>query len=273
MEKSVLWKVFFLLFLSLSPCLSQDINFDEQAFFENLKTSYYTLEQSKLNNVVSLVTSTKIERFAENNWQNAEIFPLQMIWVKPNSIYLSEQGVPPLRDENQISYHQSVDALKEQFKTILLDLQRFYINGIYASIGNDYTLIQDENTVRVSFSMNQVGGLIDYEYTFGINGLCLKIETYYHYDNNKVTTYPKFRIVKTKWICEGWEVQVSNQDQIRNGHLVLLKNRVVQDIFVPIEISIEAQKNTGEKFTEIIKIKNYLFNQPLRLLNDVKGDR
>ncbi len=273
MQKAGLKKIGLLLIIWLSPVFCQDIIFDEQGFFENLKISYYTLEETNLNNVVSLVTSAKIENFAEKNWKNSEIFPLQMIWVKPNSIYLSEQGVPPIPDENQISYRQSVEALKQQFKTILLDLQRFYINGIYTSISNDYQLVQNNQTIQVSYSMNLDGNTIDYRYTFGLNGLCLKIETFYHRDNNKVTTYPKFRTVKTKWICEGWEVQVSNQDQIRSGYLVLLKNRVVQDIFVPIEISIEAQKNTGEKFTEIIKIKNYLFNQPLQLLNDVKGDR
>ena len=72
--------------------------------------------------------------------------------------------------------------------------------------------------------------------------MCLKIETINPDTSAKVVTYPKFKTVKTKWLCSGWVVQNIKNDEIKSGFEVQLKNSLVNNIWVPHEILIIVQK-------------------------------
>ena len=124
----------------ISTGLSQTFQLDEKEFFENIQSSYYSLNNSGINNFTCLVSNSTLEDFAKNNWDNPEVFPLQFIWIKPDRVFLSQQGVPALNDTSQEVFNSKLSDLKQQVKAVLLDLQRFYFTGIYSSISDDYIL-------------------------------------------------------------------------------------------------------------------------------------
>lgn len=257
----------FLLFSSFS--IAQNVQLDEKAFFSSIKNSYYSISSSDLDNFTCLITNSGIEEFGQQNWDNPEVFPLQFIWINPDRVFLSQQGVPKLDAEKQSVFDQKVADLKQQVKAILLDLQRFYITGIYSSISEDYILVKKKQVVEIFFDVMEDSISTRFKYTFGMNGLCLKIETVYEGQNRIITTYPSFKVIKTKWLCEGWEVQIIENEDVISGFAVALNNNFVDNVWIPTDISLEVQKKDepGKTYVDKLKFRNYLFNQSLQLLD------
>ena len=157
-------------FFSTISLSAQNEIFNEQDFFNSLNNSYYKLSDTGLKNLTASVTSMKMEMFSEKEWANTEIFPIQLIWLKPDRIFLSQQGVPEISGEKYKEYQEIVNGLKMQLTGILLDLQRFYLSGIYESIPPEYVLKTSEDAVQVSFSSKDNVGVTKVKYLFGYNG-------------------------------------------------------------------------------------------------------
>lgn len=258
----------------LSACLSMlfaQINeFDEQQFFKSIQESYYTLANTDVKNFTALVTSLKMEKFAEENWQSKEIFPLQLIWFSPEKLYLSQQGVPTIKDNRYQEYQEIVDGIKQQMRGILLDLQRFYFVGLFESIANNYALEHDDKFVWINYNAGSDSIAIPVKYTMGRNGLCLKIELTYPVENKQIMIYPSFKTMKTKWLCDGWSVQTMLNGEVINGYVLEIINLEIEKVWVPGQINIGVQRadDPAHTYYDIIKLKNYLFNQSLELINN-----
>ncbi|MBN2425650.1 MAG: hypothetical protein JXR46_15440 [Calditrichaceae bacterium] len=262
---------FLLLFhLVVMPNVAQEANFNEQSFFQSLKDSYYTLKSTELKNFTVLVTNSKIEIFAEENWNNKEIFPLQVIWFNPDKIYISQLGVPALDSLKQAEFDELIEGLTKQVRGIMIDLQRFYFMGVYESIPEDYILKYDEEKVQITNNVGTGKDLTKVKQLLGHNGLLIQIEISYPAQNKRVYLFPVFKIVKTKWLCEGWKFQTYINNEVQNGFDLQIKNLFSQNVWVPVEISLQVQtaEEKGVTFYDIIKLKNYLFNQPIELLKD-----
>ena len=259
----------------ITNLFSQPENFDEKEFFKKIRESYYTLSTTGLKNLTSLITSIEMEIFAEKSWGNIEIFPLQLIWFSPDRLYLSQLGIPTIESEKYQEYQEIVNGLKQQMKGILLDLQRFYITGLFSCIREDYQINLKDDIVEISFSEGNDQMKTHVIYLFGLNGLCLENEISYPNENKTIKIYPTFRTVKTKWLCEGWTVQTIIDDTVQSGFMLQIKNNLVNGIWVPNEIIIGAQKaeDSGNTYFDSIKIKNYLFNQSIELLNNTNVNR
>ena len=263
--------IFIVLFIFRAE--AQISNFDERDFFKRVRDSYYSLSDENVRNFTALVTNASLEEFAQKLWNNAEVFPIQMIWFAPDRLFLSQQGVPTLPKDKYGEYQQQIAALNQQVKGILPDLQRFFFRGIYNSLREDYEIsFDDEQTVILNYISGSGPQETDLKYYFGLNGMCIKIETLYPSEGKRVVTLPRFRAIKTKWLCTGWTIQTVENDSISGGYIISLKNKIVNDLWVPINIQIEAQKadRAGETFTDIVKIRNYLFNQPIEYINKPK---
>ena len=70
-----------ILLIKIDNVYSQNNSFDEKTFFENIRTSYYSLESTDTKNISVLVTNLATESFAKQEWKNPEIFPLQLMWL------------------------------------------------------------------------------------------------------------------------------------------------------------------------------------------------
>lgn len=267
--------ILLLLVFLVGSAWSQGFHLDEKKFFTDLENSYFAMSNTDLENFTCLITNSSMEDFAKENWDNKEIFPLQFIWVKPDRIFLSQQGVPSLEDSVQQEFNQKFSDLKQQVKAILLDLQRFYINGIYSSISEEYILVKKKQVIDIIFETAADSLVTQFKYTFGMNGLCLKIETSYPSQNRIIVTYPNFKVVKTKWLCTGWEVQIVDNGDVISGFAVTLENQFIDPVWVPVEIDLQVQKKNeiGRTYTDVLKFRNYLFNQSLQLIDETTGDR
>ncbi len=265
MIKHILMIIFLISILPVD-LFSQKTSFNEQAFFSRIKTSYYNLSETGVKNFVALVTSAKTEQLAKEIWDNAEVFPLQLIWFNPNKLYMSQRGVPKIPKEKQKEYQEAQQGLKMQLRGVLVDLQRFYLNGIYESISPDYILQHNEEAVQLTFSSGQDSLLAKVKYLFGENGLLLMIQIDYPQTQKQIVIYPRFKTVKTKWLCTGWSVQNYILNEVESGFDITLTNRLEKGLWVPGSLLIEVQKaeTKGQKYYDEIKLKNYLFNQSIQ---------
>jgi len=204
-------------------------------------------------------------------WKNQEIFPLQLIWFNPDDVYLSQLGVPKIESAKYKEYQEILDGLKLQLRGILLDLQRFYLNGLYKNITGDYKIQNNEEAVQITMQSETDKIVTKVKYLFGYNGLCLLNEISYPDQNKVIVIYPKFKTVKNKWLCQGWKVQTYFNGEVESGFDLELTNSFVDNKWVPSKIKIEVQKAEikGTTFYDEIIIKNYLFDQPLELKGNV----
>lgn len=258
-----------------SQLKAQQVSFNEQEFFNHLSDSYYTLSGTGSKNFVALVTSLKMETLAEELWKNKEIFPLQLIWFNPNKIYISQKGVPKIPKDKYKEYQEVVNGLKMQLKGVLLDLQRFYLMGLYNSISGDYILKHNEEAVQITQVQTSGDTEIRSKYLFGLNGLCLFNEIVYPSEKKVITIEPHFKTVKSKWLCTGWKVQTVINGEVNSGFDLVIDNVFVNNVWVPAQINIEVQKADakGKTFFDQIKLKNYLFNQPVQLMGQPNANQ
>jgi len=253
-------------FIILSTATGQQTEFNEKEFFSELSNSYYTLNETQLNNFSALVTSLKMEIFAEDVWENEEIFPLQLIWFKPDKIYLAQQGVPTIKENRYKEYQEIIDGIKFQIEVILPYLKRFYILGLYESIPNNYDIKVEEELVWITAIRNQDSLMDSTIYKMGRNGLCLNIEIHYPAENENIIITPSFNIIKTKWLCNGWIVQRLIGNSVINAYVLEIEYGEYQSFWFPVEIKMNIQKaNDPDTYYDIIKFRNYLFNQPIQL--------
>ncbi len=270
------WIYFALVFLlSVTRINAQKASFDEKEFFSHLRDSYYTLSASGSRNFVALVTSLKMETLADEMWKNKEVFPLQLIWFNPNKIYISQKGVPKIPQGKYKEYQEVVNGLKMQLKGILLDLQRFYLQGLYNSIAGDYILQHNKEAVQITQVQKSGDMEIKSKYLFGLNGLCLFNEIVYPKEQKVITIEPHFKTVKSKWLCTGWKVQTVVNGEINSGFNLVINNVFINNVWVPAKIDIEVQKADakGKTFFDQIKLKNYLFNQSIQLMSQPNANQ
>ncbi|RMH65347.1 MAG: hypothetical protein D6677_02725 [Calditrichaeota bacterium] len=248
---------------------AQNRDFDEKNFFENLRASYYTLQQAPIHNYVVLVQNDALQHIAGQYWQNPEIFPMQLIWVKPQSMFLSQQGVPALPDSIQSIYNETVNGLKQQIQGLLVDMNRFYTVGIFNDIPNDYKLEHQAPYVRISFKRTVGGDNTENEYIFGENGLCLKTISRAPDQKRTIITLPRFRITKTQWLCTGWEVQMWQGDSVQTGYNITLEYSQYKEVWVPytVEINVQQARSPRQIFADRIYFRNYIFDKSLQVIN------
>lgn len=262
-------KVILFLVSLFSIINAQTVPFNEKSFFTNLKTDYYILNNTGVNNFTALVSNIPSQRFSLEKWKTKDIFPLQIIWIKPNKLYISQLGVKKLNAADEKDYTGIVNDIKKQLKGLLYDFKRFYVNGLYESISDTYQLSSQKDFVIVNEMAAATRDTVYTQYVFGKNGLCLRIENYIPRLKQKVITIPNFEIIKTKWLCKGWTVQILKNDQIKSGFTVEMNMKFYKNIWLPESITINVQKveEKGKTFVDQLLFRNYLFNQSIKLVN------
>lgn len=262
-------KAIFILISLISSISAQTKGFDEKAFFNSLNTNYYILNETGVNNYTALVSNIPSQRFSLKQWKTKDVFPLQMIWIKPNQVYLSQLGVKKLSTEAEKEYAEIVNDIKKQLKGLLFDYKRFYLNGLYNMISDTYQLQTQKDFVIINELSVVNTDTVYTQYIFGKNGLCLRVENYVPHLKQKVITTPKFEVIKTKWLCKGWKVQILQNDAVKSGFIVELNMKYYKNIWIPESMTINVQKaeEKGKTFADQLLFRNYLFNQSLKLVN------
>ena len=266
MIKKIILLICFL-YLPLNIFAQQE-NFDEQDFFRRLEESYYTLKSSGYQNMTAFVSSLKFEKFAQKTWNNTEVFPIQLMWFYPNKLYLSERGVPAFDKSKQKEYRELLEGIKQQMRGILVDLSMYYITGLYNTILDNYKLRHNEQAVQITYETGKDNDLTKTKLLFGYNGLLLETQIIYPAQNKVIIILPTFRLVKTKWLIDRWQVQTSINGEIVNGFEIKLESTQVNNTWVPANIIISVKKADDPENTyyDVLKFRNIMFNQSLELM-------
>lgn len=243
-------------------------NFDEAGFLQALRLSYYTLNNTKLQNFIASVSSAKFDAFTKENWDTTGIPPIKIIWEKPDKIYISELKFPFKMNARQSkTYHELVNALKMQMKGILLDLQRFYLVGLVdQNLMDHYVLRHTDKAVQMTFTQIDNQGTT-VKYLLGLNGLCIMIDISYPVHNKEMILYPEFKTVDGKWLCQGWTVQTLVNGQVTSGFKLTANFAKTQNLWLPESFLIEVQKadKKDKIFYDEIKMFDYYLNQNITI--------
>lgn len=242
--------------------------FDEASFLQSMKLSYYTLENTKLQNFIVSVSSAKFDVFTKQNWDTIGMAPIKIIWNKPDKIYISELKFPfKMNASQKQKYREIVNALKLQMKGLLLDLQRFYLNGLLdEKLMDRYTLRHTDQAVQMTFTgIDNQGTTV--KYLLGLNGLCIMIDIEYPLQNKQMLLYPEFKTVDQKWLCQGWTVQTSVAGQVVSGFNLRVNYKKFQGIWLPESFYIEVQKQDQKDkiFYDEVKLFDYMLNQNITI--------
>ncbi len=264
MKKGLL--ILFLIMMVNSAGRAQ--TFDEVSFLHNLKSSYYLLIDQPVNNFIVDITSAKMDAFTKEYWDTTNVGVLQLIWQKPDEVYLSEIKLPfKMSPEVQKEYRELLNALKIQVKGILLDLQRFYLNGLISeALLNNYVLRHNEEAVQMTFkNIDNQGTVV--KYLLGLNALCILIDIEYPLQNKHMVIYPEFKLIDTKWLCQGWTVQTMINGEVQSGFKLSVEYQNIKNVSLPVSFFLEVQKaeEKDKIYFDEIRFMKYRLNQKIKI--------
>ena len=272
LQKCRNWQVLCKSFLYLGLfliCKPGNAQIDEPAFFNRVNDSYFTLGETDINNFSSWITSNYFKEATEF-FYNEEVFPLELIWVKPNDVYFIRRPLPAISDSSK--YHRSITAQRDmqlELRALLMDWRRFYAGRILADMPVDYQLVTHGDTVVISFITTDRTTTSRTQLFFASNGLLLRCELTVDDSGQKVVTYPKFKYTGEFWLCTGWQVQVLRASSIESGFNVLVVSQRIKKYWVPehFEMTLQTSGDVYKIYTRVYEFRNIRVDGDIQVLN------
>jgi hypothetical protein len=242
--------------------------FNEKEFLYRCKTIYHSLRLSGLDNFSSWVTSN-IFLEATKDISDEEIYPVEIIWKNPDLIYYIKRPLPQVEnDEKQKEIQELQLDMIKVLQGLLIDWQRFSAGNILDDIPETYLISTKKDTVFLEYEHIENGKNVKVKMLFGMNGICLKIITYFSQKNEVMYIYPVYILVENKWICNKWTVQIYQNGQVESGFQVSVKSRKLDNYWIPERLILQLQKRGMDDilyFREYI-FKNVVLNKDLQIL-------
>ena len=124
---------------------------DEPTFFNRINTMYYALEETDLKNFSGWLTSNVFEETTKGFYKD-EIFPLEVIWIKPNDLYYIRRSLPQVDDSlRNRNAEMAQSDLQKEIQALLLDWSRFYSGKLLAGMPANYVIKTLSDTVVLHF--------------------------------------------------------------------------------------------------------------------------
>jgi hypothetical protein len=245
--------------------------FDPQLFLYRINVYYYNLHVTNLENFSSWITSDEFERKTENIFQE-EVFPLEMIWTKPNRVFFIKRSLPTVNDSTEYKYIEKLrlDLLNE-LKGIIKNWQRFHAGMLLENMPQNYLLHANKDTVYLRYETLTDSGKSTISIDFNDKGKCLKINSTYHDKDKIILFYPSYSWYEKKWLSTGWVVNIFKSGKIVNECDIKVVSQKVGNYLLPDKISIN-KKTLGlnvqdKKYFRIYKFRNILTNKNLKIIN------
>jgi hypothetical protein len=259
-------KIFKYLFLCLTVLLikAQDT---QQNFLEQLKTIYYNLNATDINNFSASIKSSVFEKEFESFFAEREITPLEIIWLKPDKYYYLKKPLPSLIDTTKTGIiDQKILDMKQELASIFLNWQRFVAGNLYEILPSVYDIEEMADRIIITYKTDEFHEVCLH---FGKNGLCLKILNIDISNEQTIYTYPAYTFLENLWLCSGWRVQIEEKGEIVSGFVVSLKSRKVKGYFLPDRIILNAQTLDKKNliFERIYDFKNVMVNREFQIKN------
>ena len=243
-------------------------SFNKEEFLYRAKTIYHSLRIQGLDNYSCWITSNLFLERTQKIY-NQELYPLELIWKKPNQLYYIRRPIPILEDtlQNKQTETWRMDML-QAVKGIMIDWQRFNAGNILDEIPETYLVQARDDSVYINYDLFENGNTVKVAMLFGLNGICLKIKVSYPAIQEDIFTYPVFKLEGDKWLCTGWTVQTLKKGEIDSGFAVRLKSKNIENYWILERMALQVQQK-DKKDTIYLReyiFKNILLNRELKFV-------
>ncbi len=262
-------KLVFLLFVLL--CQPAAAQLDTLGFFQNVRTHYYTIESSGLQNFSMWITSDYYRGNTDSSI-SAHEYPLELIWIRPNKMSFIQRPLigPQGGDSTQVLLAQKLQLeLYQELKGLVFDWQRFYGRGILADLPARYDLTVQQDTIFIKYETQEQAQKMRICLYFGQNGLCFKLRLTYLESGQEIFIYPVFNYLGDKWLCSGWQVQIVEKNEVQSGFIVQVFSEKLDNYWFPKKITMQLQtKEAGAViYTREYYISNIMVNRSIKVLD------
>lgn len=246
------------MFLWLATGFSQETL---ESFKKQTENYYHYLATPDINNFSCKISSGRYLNFIKDKGDSSFYYPLKFVWTRDGGGYYVLQPLPQLNDSLRRGALAEVQALKNLFGDLFIDLQKFYVKHPSGQIAANATIQFSADTVLITTANEKQGTLIE-TYTYG--GQLGRV--IWKFADQRVISYPMFTEAANKWICVGWQNQIYQGMNIISGMAVQVEYIVLKGKFLPSKFSLLAQqrKNPDESIaagTYIIYVKDFVFNE------------
>jgi len=242
---------------------------NEPEFFNRVNTSYYALELTDLNNFSSWISSNIFEETTKDLYKD-EIYPIELLWVKPNDPYFIRRPLPPVQDSLAAARAQNAqDDLQQELRVLLMDWGRFYAGRLLEDMPTDYILEARADTVLLNFKNYNDPRDSETHILFGLNGLVLQTSIVYKDSSERINTFPEYKYTGEYWLCTGWRVQNLKNSEVISVFQVKVISKRIEKYWLPSQFQMELQsKDIREKiFIRVYKFRNIRINRDIQVLN------
>ena len=240
--------------------------FDQTTFFIRVNSIYHNLSDSKTENFSVSVTSDYFEYNAGEGINHDTYSPIEFVWVKPRQLHFNRINFPHGADSTQqANIFQLQNEMFRELRGIFLDWQRFIGGNLLYDMPEKYLIDSVQDTVHIVFDSFENNEPIKMKFYFGINALCLRIETIYQNINQKIITTPTYILVDGKWLCTEWIINILQNGVINSGFSVNFQSGRNNETWLPIQalIQVQTRQKLNQTFTRLYKFRNPKVNQKL----------
>ncbi len=258
-------KTLSVLILLFSIGLSQD---DWKQFKNEKRTYYSSLEGSDVENFSFLISSSEYIRLMQDEADSTYFYPLKIIWTKKGKVYYVMQPVSPnMTDSTRQQLITKVEELKQIFKGALSDWQQFSLFTPFHDIPENVSVSFGKDTVGISFEITEGNKVIGIRKMFSRGGQLVRV--IWHGTGLRIATYPYYKEIENKWVCQGWQSQFYENGEVISGMAVVLKLKKLENFWLPTRINIIAQSKARPDQRSVVQLflKNYVFNEEFEIVS------
>ncbi len=244
---------------------------DTLGFFQKVRTLYYTVESSGLQNFSMWITSDYY-RSNTDSTITAHGYPLEFIWMRPDRISFIKGALnrPPGADSTQVLQVAKLQLdMYHELKGLFYDWLRFYGSGILADLPAQYELALQQDTIFIKYETQEQGQKMRVCLYFGQNALCFKLHLAYLDSGQEIYIYPAFTYLGNKWLCSGWQVQLLEKAEVQSGFNVQIFSEKLDNYWLPKKITMQLQTKQSEAvvYTREYYIANIMVNRPIEMVD------
>lgn len=244
--------------------------FNEEHFVQRVNSIYHSLEKNGLQNFSADLNSDHFAEITGGLKQDPPYYPLQFIWAAPARMFFIKKAPPEdLTEQQQKTVGKLQQELQPELRGILLDWQRFMAGNLLDKKIENYQFDVAGDTVYIKLNDVSDVDTTVVKYTFGQNGICLKISSNELAKKRKTVTYPAFRLIEGKWLCTGWDVQIENSGEISGGFRVLINSKKINEMWFPwdLRLIVQTKEKLNHTFVRNYSFRNIQLNRKIQIVD------
>jgi hypothetical protein len=244
-------------------------------FVNNAEKYYYKIDESNINNFSATITSaTYLNYLKSNEYDSSYTYPLKFIWTNQGKVYYVLQPYPNMSDEIKRKEDLvEIQAIKNQFKSFLVDWQNFMFYSPFGDIPQDPTVHLANDTVQVTYFSGEGDMQVTVKKLFLSSGKLTKVTV--QSSNQSVMVTPVYVEKEGKWLCAGWDSQIYQASEITSGTAIRLELYKTPNYWMPSRVNmlIQTVEKPEEKYLITLYLKDYIYNIALEEISQQQSSK